>query len=78
MYRKFIIPVLLGFILLMSVDAHAQCAMCKAVAENNDSGVADGLNTGILYMMAFPYLLATTVAILWYRHNKKTKQAQGQ
>ncbi len=78
MYKR-VIPILLIFLLsLVSFDASAQCAMCKAVAESNGAsggGVASGLNQGILYMMFFPYFLAAMVGILWYRHNKKTSQA---
>ena len=56
----------------------AQCAMCKAVAETDADGggtAALGLNTGILYLMAFPYLLIGTVGFFWYRHQKKLKQS---
>lgn len=38
----------------------AQCAMCKTSAESdlqNGGSVAQGLNTGILYLMAVPYLI---------------------
>lgn len=62
--------------LVVSVAANAQCAMCKAVAESNSGaggGIASGLNEGILYLMAFPYIMMAIVATLWYRHNKKTK-----
>lgn len=54
----------------------AQCAMCKAVAESDLDGggkAALGLNSGILYLMAFPYLLIATIGFFWYRHNKAQK-----
>ena len=38
----------------------AQCAMCKSVVgSNKDAGgnIANGLNTGILYLMAIPYVV---------------------
>lgn len=66
------------FILLLSqVDVLAQCAMCKAVAESDLEGggtAATGLNTGILYLMGFPYLMLSAVGLFWYRHNKRLKQ----
>jgi len=34
---------------------------------------AAGLNKGILYMLAMPYLLVGTIGFLWYRHNKRGK-----
>lgn len=44
----------------MANDVLAQCAMCRANASSslrNGSSIAKGLNTGILYLMAIPYLL---------------------
>jgi len=40
---------------------NAQCAMCRAVVESGNPTVAEGLNTGILYLMIFPYLLVGTL-----------------
>ena len=49
------------FFLLISAGAQAQCAMCKAAAEsdlqNNPNSVAQGLNTGILFLMFIPYII---------------------
>jgi hypothetical protein len=48
----------------------AQCAMCKSVVgSNKDAGgnIANGLNTGILYLMAIPYLLLSVLAIYVFR-----------
>jgi hypothetical protein len=48
--------------------------MCKATAESGQaagSAEAAGLNSGILYLMAFPYVLMAAVAIAWYRSQKK-------
>ena len=60
-----------------SVEVKAQgCVMCKAqVGENKDQDeakkVGSSLNTGILYLMAAPYLLIGAVGFIWYRNNKK-------
>ncbi len=59
--------------MLTSADLFAQCPMCKMAAEANmkDGGTAGkGLNTGILYLLAMPYLLVFTLAFL-YRKNKR-------
>lgn len=48
------------FILILMVvaqDVAAQCAMCKAVAEDQAEEGASGINTGILYIMAIPYII---------------------
>ncbi len=52
--------VLFAFLMLNHTSAVAQCAMCKATAESDLDGggsIANGLNTGILYLMAVPYLI---------------------
>lgn len=66
--RQRIFPFLLFALLMLAPDAVlAQgCAMCKAVVESEqgngrifggEQAVGRGLNTGILYLMAVPYLL---------------------
>jgi hypothetical protein len=50
----------LFLLVLASSDALAQCAMCRANVEtNNGNGgnIGKGLNSGILYLMAVPYIL---------------------
>lgn len=60
-------------IFLFSKNTFAQCAMCKAVVESGDAEIAEGLNTGIIYLMAFPYILVGIAAYLLYRNWKKNK-----
>ena len=45
--------------MLMLTDLDAQCVMCKAVAEDSaaEGAVGRGINQGILYIMAVPYIL---------------------
>lgn len=39
-------------------DLFAQCAMCKAVAEEEvEEEGATGINNGILYIMVIPYII---------------------
>ena len=51
----------------------AQCAMCKAVVENGDAEVAQGLNDGIMYLMVFPYILVGALFYFIYRYKVKNK-----
>lgn len=65
---------IISFILILySTSINAQCAMCKAVAENGDAKMAEGLNAGIMFLMAFPYILVGTVLYLIYWYKTKTK-----
>ena len=65
--------VLLISFLLLSQLSSAQCAMCKAVVESGDVSQAEGLNTGILYLMVFPYLLVGAMIYFIIKKNKKNK-----
>ncbi len=59
--RYFPALLLILFWCLGSQEVYAQCAMCKQAAESSlksDAGsIARGLNSGILYLMAVPYLM---------------------
>jgi hypothetical protein len=55
-------------------DLSAQCPMCRMSAESNlkAGGTAGkGLNRGILYMLAMPYLLVGTMGYLWWRNRRQ-------
>jgi len=59
---KYLFIVLLAmFCVFSQTDLGAQCAMCKQAAEsslkNDPKSMVRSLNTGILYLMAVPYLM---------------------
>ena len=64
---------IIAFLLLLLInnEALAQCAMCKAAATSNIEGetnnVGKGLNTGILYLMAIPYLILGTMFFFFFK-----------
>ena len=71
---KYIALSLLVFF-LMTIDANAQCAMCRAVLESQvDDSTAKGINNGIMYLMVFPYLLVGGIGVAIFRHRKKQRQ----
>ena len=55
------------------IVSNAQCAMCKAVVENGDISMAEGVNNGITYLMVFPYLLIGGLFVALYRYKKHAK-----
>ena len=60
-----------------SLNANAQCPMCKMSAEQNlkDGGTAGkGLNKGILYMFAAPYLIVGTLGFIWWYNRRKEEE----
>jgi len=64
------------FILLnfFSLSIKAQCSMCKAALEANLDGGGTkglGLNDGILYLMAMPYLAILLFGIFYTLQKRK-------
>jgi len=57
-----------------SLETNAQCAMCRAVLETEEGGVkAEAVNDGIVYLMAFPYVLVGILGYVIYRTRQKKK-----
>lgn len=56
----------------------AQCAMCSLTAQNateNGNSQGKGLNNGILFLLAMPYLAALGIGTLWYMRYRAKKTA---
>jgi len=53
-------------------EASAQCSMCRAVLESGDAKeTAKGINNGIIYLMAIPYVLVAFVGYQIFKLIKK-------
>ena len=68
--------IILIILLILSTSADAQCAMCRAVLESEEGqGAAKGINDGIVYLMAIPYILVGGLGYIIYRKfSKDTKR----
>jgi hypothetical protein len=66
------------FCLIGAAQTFAQCAMCRSTLENNYSngnpGIAAGINTGILYLLAMPYLAAIIIGYLWLKSSRNARK----
>ena len=65
--------VLVLFVALLLVPqlAEAQCAMCRAVLESEgNTSSAEGINNGIVYLMAIPYVLVAGLFFFIYKKMK--------
>lgn len=71
------LPFLIVFFILtlLVIDSQAQCSMCSAVVSSNMDDQADatgkGINKGILFLMAFPYLALMGFLYVFYREKIK-------
>jgi hypothetical protein len=62
-------------VVICTLPAEAQCAMCRAVLESEQSGTAaKGINNGIMYLMVFPYLLKKKRKMKKKKKNKKVSK----
>lgn len=72
MKKAYLIAIVL--LLLTALPAEAQCAMCRAVLESEESGAAaKGINNGIVYLMIFPYLLIGGIGFAIYMLLRKAR-----
>lgn len=68
---------ILAVLLLLPQFADAQCSMCRAVLETDtDQSAARGINNGIVYLMAFPYLLVAGIGYFVYRSRKNAAKSE--
>jgi hypothetical protein len=66
-----LITLLLVFF-VTTIDLSAQCSMCRAVLESGEAQeTAKGINNGIIYLMAIPYVLVAFVGYQVYILLKK-------
>jgi hypothetical protein len=82
MKKNIIYPIVLVFIAFLLIDlpeAAAQCPMCRMSAESNlqnGGSAGKGLNNGILYMLATPYVLIGLIGYMWWRNRKRDSEPQ--
>jgi hypothetical protein len=79
--RAFIVLSLLIAVLLIFFPEFSwgQCPMCKISAESNlknGGEAARGLNSGILYMLAAPYLIMGVIGYAYWRGKSSIKSSQ--
>lgn len=68
MKKRVVLLVFFG-LMILSGPSFAQCSMCTANAENgmkNGNTQTKGINSGVMYLMSFPFLMLGGAALLWY------------
>jgi len=69
---------ILSLIIFTSFETSAQCSMCTLTAENsveNGNTQGKGLNTGILLLLAAPYIAIAGVGYVWYTKYRRKNVA---
>jgi hypothetical protein len=79
--KKILLSALFSFSLMVSaLPVSAQCSMCRRIAESNMESSGEvrgkGLNTGILYLMSVPYVMAGVAGFVWWRKRQENKAVE--
>ena len=72
--KKFLL--ILAFLSFIGIFiTYSQCPMCRTAVESgmHEEGNTKGrgLNDGILYLLATPYIAVAVIGGIWYRKNKQ-------
>jgi len=59
-----------GFSTLFFQFSTAQCSICTKTAQQMGDGPATGLNAGIIYLAAMPFLIFSYIGYRWWKSNK--------
>jgi hypothetical protein len=73
-FRCVVILMCLTFAVIPYTAVNAQCSMCTLNAENsvqNGNTQGKGLNNGILYLLAMPYIAVAAIGFIWYRRYRR-------
>lgn len=59
----------------LHTGVEAQCAMCTKTAQQLGEKPAQGLNSGILYLMFAPFAIVGIIGYKWWKNNKQVEAA---
>ncbi len=76
--KKIALIFLLSFLLLFFVQTttNAQCSLCTKTAQQLGEKPAQGMNSGILYLMIMPFAIVGFIGFRWYKNNKDVEEQQ--
>lgn len=58
---------------LAVLNSNAQCAMCTKTAQQLGEKPAEGLNSGILYLMIAPFAIVGVIGYRWWNSNRNSE-----
>jgi hypothetical protein len=66
------IKILSFFVVLLfsSVCMYAQCSICSKTASQMGEEAGRGLNSGIIYLAAAPFLILSYIGYRWWKNNQ--------
>ena len=67
--------VLANLVFLPGMSA-AQCSLCTKTAQQLGEKPAQGLNSGILYLMIMPFAIVGFIGFRWWKNNKAVEEQE--
>lgn len=58
------------WLMFLSGALQAQCSICTKTAQQLGKESAEGLNSGILYLMLLPFAIGGFIAFRWWQNEK--------
>ena len=75
--KKIRLIFLLSFqLLLFQTTGVAQCSLCTKTAQQMGEKPAQGMNSGILYLMVMPFAIVGFIGFRWWKNNKAVEAQQ--
>ena len=69
-----IILFFLQIMLVSQFTAAAQCSLCTKTAQQMGEKPAQGMNSGILYLMMMPFAIVGFIGFRWWKQNKAAEE----
>jgi hypothetical protein len=69
-----IILFFLQIMLVSQFTADAQCSLCTKTAQQMGEKPAQGMNSGILYLMMMPFAIVGFIGFRWWKQNKAAEE----
>ena len=74
--KKITLIILFSFqiLLLSQFTVNAQCSLCTKTAQQMGEKPAQGMNSGILYLMMMPFAIVGFIGFRWWKQNKAVEE----
>jgi len=69
-----IILFFLQIMLVSQFTVEAQCSLCTKTAQQMGEKPAQGMNSGILYLMMMPFAIVGFIGFRWWKQNKAAEE----
>jgi hypothetical protein len=75
-HRLIILVLLVSAAFFLPGTLDAQCSLCTKTAQQLGEKPAQGLNSGILYLMIMPFAIVGFIGFRWWKNNKVVEEQE--